>query len=398
MGHLRLILTDSAVELAREFESINVDHGGIGIMSPKAIQHILRLRSLKSAAANILKQEVLSIGGDCATSRDVILGDPVPQDIILLATRRQLALLVAKLKAQPFGLKAVSRQLSAFLNRSAELPNPLARVPQLASNIPAIMGIINVTTDSFSDGGLYLDPKAAISHGERLLDDGADILDVGGESTRPGSDPVSVEDELARTIPVIEGLRAKTDKPISLDTTNAAVARQGLAAGADWINDVSAGRDDPELLEVVAEARCPYILMHMQGTPKTMQQTPVYDNLMDDLHRFFDERIAAAVGRGVDEENIIIDPGIGFGKTVGNNYEILRRLGEFTIFGRPILVGHSRKSFLSNPAGTNPQERYEETIAAGTIAMQNGCHIIRVHDVVGALKSRYVCQQMKASR
>ena len=396
MGHLRLILTDSASELTREFESINVDPVGAAIMAPKGIQNILRVRSLKSAAANILKQETLSTGGDCATSRDVIMGDPEPQDVILLATSCQLALLATKLKAQPFGLKKVAQQLSEFLNRSTKLPAPMAQVDELAANVPAIMGIINVTPDSFSDGGLFIDAEAAISHGKKLLDAGANILDVGGESTRPGADALSVDEELARTLPVLEGLRSLTDKPISLDTTKAAVARQGLAAGADWINDINAGRDDPELLGEVADAGCPYIMMHMQGTPKTMQQAPVYDNLMDELHCFFDERIAVAVDAGIAEDSIIIDPGIGFGKTEANNYEILRRLGELTIFGRPILVGHSRKSFLSNPHGASPHERYEETIAAGTIAMQNGCHIIRVHDVRGALKSRYVCQQLKA--
>ncbi|MFB0516645.1 MAG: dihydropteroate synthase [Candidatus Neomarinimicrobiota bacterium] len=398
MGTLREIIALSPDELAREFDSINVDEGGIGIMSPKAFFHLLRLRALKSPAANILKQEMLSVGGECATSRTVILGDPVAQDVIIMGTRRQLAKLSARLKAQPFGLKQVARQITAFIKNTSQNPPPL---PSLMSSLainpsryPLLMGVLNVTPDSFSDGNCYLEENAAIQHGMTLYEQGAEMIDVGGESTRPGSDPVPEEEELRRVLPVIRRLREQTDRPISIDTMKAPVAVEALEAGANLVNDVSAGRHDPRMLEVVAQAGCPYVMMHMQGEPKTMQQNPHYDHLMDELHRFFDERLAWAVKRAVKEEQIIIDPGIGFGKCREDNYEILRRLRELRVFGRPVLVGVSRKSFLQNELGEVPKERYEESIAAGTIAMVNGADILRVHEVVPALKSRIVFQRL----
>lgn len=399
MAEIREIITQSPAELVKEFDSINVDAGGIGIMTPKSFAHVLRLRELPSPAANIIKQEMLSVGGECATSRTVIMGDPEPNDVIVMGNRRQLALLTRKLKSQPFGLKRVARQLESFLNEAAKpsngsLPAPLDRLAGSPEHLPLIMGILNVTHDSFSDGGDFIDTTAAVTQGRSMAEGGAEIIDVGGESTRPGSDPVDQEEELGRVIPVIAALSQETKASISIDTTKAAVARQALQAGASLVNDVSAGRHDPQMMEVVATAGCPYILMHMLGSPKTMQDQPHYDLLMDELHRFFDERLSAAVKAGIDEGQIILDPGIGFGKRRADNYEILRRLREFKGFGRPLLVGASRKSFLNNPLGETPPERLEESIAAGTIAMVNGADILRVHDVLPALKARAVFQEL----
>ncbi|UCD38149.1 MAG: dihydropteroate synthase [Fidelibacterota bacterium] len=398
MATIREIIAPSPDELAQEFSSIDVDEGGAGIMAPKAAFHILRLRELKSPAANILKQEMLSLGGECATSRSVILGDPNPQDVIIMGTRRQLAKLGTKLKRQPFGLKDAARQIEAFLKGATldlrpGIPIPLA-LSDDQSCYPLIMGILNVTPDSFSDGNKYLDKQAAVDHGIKMIEQGADIIDVGGESTRPGSDSVSEGEELSRVLPVIEGLRQQTECPISIDTMKAGVARGALATGAALVNDVSAGRYDPEMMEVVAQAGCPYIMMHMQGQPKTMQNNPHYDNLMDELHRFFDQRITVTSKAGIKDHQVIIDPGIGFGKRREDNYELLRRLRELRIFGRPVLVGASRKSFLQNTLGEAPQDRLEESIAAQTIAMVNGADILRVHDVIPALKSRVVFQQL----
>lgn len=395
---IREIIAHSPEELAQEFDSLKVDKGGIGIMSPKGFFHVLRLRALKSPAANVLKQEMLSVGGECAISRSVILGDPDPQDVILMGTRQQLAKLGTKLKAQPFGLNQAAGQIEAFLKKISGPSRPLGSLLlTLAgdpSHYPIITGVLNVTPDSFSDGNAYLDKSAAVRQGMTLLEQGADIIDVGGESTRPGSDPVSAEEELRRVLPVVAGLREQTDRPVSIDTMKAQVAREALQAGASLVNDVSAGRHDPRILEVVAQAGCPIVLMHMQGEPKTMQQNPHYDYLMDELHRFFDEHMARAVKAGVREEQIILDPGIGFGKRRDDNYEILRRLRELRVFGRPVLVGASRKSFLQSELGGTPRERLEESIAAGTIAMMNGADILRVHDVVPALKSRIVFQRL----
>ncbi|MFC1618692.1 dihydropteroate synthase [Candidatus Neomarinimicrobiota bacterium] len=395
---IREIIIHSPDELAQEFSSINVDPDGIGIMAPKAFLHILRLRELKSPAANILKQEMLSAGGECATSRSVILGDPEPQDAILIGTRRQLTNLSSKIKSQPFGLRRAAKGIDDFLRQvgiSGAGPHPMLQMLDgETGHYPLIMGILNVTPDSFSDGDHFLDGDDAIRHGLKMLNQGAEVIDVGGESTRPGSDPVAEDEELRRVLPVIAGLREETERPISIDTMKSGVAKEALQAGATLVNDVSAGRHDPHIMEVVAETGCPYVLMHMQGMPKTMQENPHYDNLLDEMHRFFNERIKSAVEAGIAEENIILDPGIGFGKRKSDNYEILRRLGEFRIFGHPIMVGVSRKSLLMNELGATPQERLEETIAAGTIAMANGADIIRVHDIIPALKSRTIIQRV----
>ena len=239
------------------------------------------------------------------------------------------------------------------------------------------MGIVNVTPDSFSDGGLFLDADAAIAHGRRLREEGAHILDVGGESTRPGADPVTEDEELARVVPVIEAL----DGEISIDTTKAAVARAALAAGATIVNDVSAFRFDPELAAVTAEAGAVCVLMHMLGEPRTMQADPRYDDVVSEVKSFLEERLAFAVAEGVAEERVWLDPGIGFGKTVDHNLELLARLGEIAAIGRPVVIGTSRKSFLGKLTGRQTDERLAGTIATTIIAYERGARVFRVHDV-----------------
>jgi dihydropteroate synthase len=245
------------------------------------------------------------------------------------------------------------------------------------------MGVVNVTPDSFSDGGEFLDPDAAIAHGERLIAEGAHILDIGGESTRPGSDPVDADEELRRVLPVIEGL-ADGRAPISIDTTKAEVARRALEAGATIVNDVSALRFDAELAGVVADAGCECCLMHMLGEPRTMQQDPRYDDVVADVRAFLEERMAFAVAEGVAEERIWLDPGIGFGKTLEHNLELLRRLDEIVAIGRPVVIGTSRKSFLGKLTGASEKERLPGTIATNVIALERGATVFRVHDVAAA--------------
>jgi len=250
------------------------------------------------------------------------------------------------------------------------------------SECPFIMGIVNVTPDSFSDGGLYFSPEQAVAHGLRLAEEGADIIDIGGESTRPGAAPVSAAEETERVLPVIAELAANIDVPLSIDTTKAEVARKALAAGAEIVNDVSALRFDPEMGDVVAAARVPVVLMHMRGTPRTMQYDIHYQSLIDDIREFLEERIEYAVSAGIALENIIIDPGIGFGKSIEqDNLSILKNLAAFTALGRPILVGTSRKGFIGKLLGTPAHEREEGTAATVAIAIYNGAHIVRVHDV-----------------
>ncbi|HEX8823475.1 MAG TPA: dihydropteroate synthase [Archangium sp.] len=280
----------------------------------------------------------------------------------------------------------------------AELAGALARVLELSAP-PAelvlggrtfafgarthVMGVVNVTPDSFSDGGRYFGTEAAVAHGLRLAEAGADVLDVGGESTRPGSPPVSAEEELARVLPVLEGLRARTDVPLSVDTTKAAVAREALKAGAVLINDISGFHFDMELPRVVAEAGAACCLMHIQGTPETMQKEPHYEDVVDEVLAFLEEGVARAVAAGVRRERVLVDPGIGFGKTLGHNLFLLRRLGELRVLGLPVLVGTSRKSFLGRLAGGKPaDERLAATLGSvAVMAAAGDTDFVRVHDV-----------------
>jgi dihydropteroate synthase len=244
-----------------------------------------------------------------------------------------------------------------------------------------IMGIVNVTPDSFSDGGEWFEREAAIAHGRQLVDEGASILDVGGESTRPFSDPVPEDEERARVVPVIAGLAA-TGAQLSVDTMKLAVARDALDAGATFVNDVTAFRHDPALAGLVAERGCDCCLMHILGDPRTMQVDPRYDDVVSEVKAFLQERAAFAVAEGIAETRIAIDPGIGFGKTVAHNLELLRRLDEFLSLGFPVLVGTSRKGFLGQLVGRDdPHDRVAATIATNVLALERGASVFRVHDV-----------------
>ena len=245
---------------------------------------------------------------------------------------------------------------------------------------PSVMGVVNVTPDSFSDGGLFVDPASAVEHGRRLAAEGAAVVDVGGESTRPGAEPVSTDDELGRVTPVLEGL---SGLPVSIDTSKAPVARRALELGAELVNDVTALRGDPVMAEVVAEAGAFVCLMHMQGEPRTMQVAPQYDDVVSDVLAFLEKRVAFAVENGIREERICVDPGIGFGKTADQNLELLRRLDELGSLGRPVLVGVSRKSTLGKIVGNGSSKDalVAASVAAAVSAYDHGAWMIRAHDV-----------------
>jgi dihydropteroate synthase len=247
-----------------------------------------------------------------------------------------------------------------------------------------LMGVVNVTPDSFSDGGLFLDPEAAIAHGRALAAQGADLLDVGGESTRPGAQAVRAAEERERIEPVVGGLAGGGGArvPVSIDTSKASVAAAALDAGAEIVNDVTALRADPELAALCADRDCGVVLMHMLGTPRTMQDNPTYDDVVDDVKSFLAERVEAAMAAGIDEERIYIDPGIGFGKTLDHNLELLRRLGELRDLSRPIVVGTSRKSFIGKLTEREVDERLGGTIASNVLAAIAGADVVRGHDVL----------------
>ncbi|HEY1569306.1 MAG TPA: dihydropteroate synthase [Solirubrobacteraceae bacterium] len=245
-----------------------------------------------------------------------------------------------------------------------------------------VMGVVNVTPDSFSDGGLYADPGAAIAHGVELDAEGAEILDIGGESTRPGAEPVDAAAELGRVLPVIEGLGERSvSARISIDTSKAAVAARALDAGATLVNDVTALRGDPAMAGLVAERGVDCCLMHMLGEPRTMQVDPRYDDVVSDIKAFLEERMAFAIAAGVAEEKILLDPGIGFGKTAEHNLELLARLDELVALGRPVVIGTSRKSFLGRVTGRSVEDRLAATIATNVLAYERGARVFRVHDV-----------------
>ena len=243
-----------------------------------------------------------------------------------------------------------------------------------------VMGVVNVTPDSFSDGGSFLDTAAAVAHGRRLRAEGADLLDIGGESTRPGAEPVGESEEIARVVPVVRAL-AQEGARVSIDTMKLAVAEAAVQAGASYVNDVSAFTADPELAGFVASARVDCCLMHMRGEPRTMQDDPRYEDVVDDVRAHLEQRMEFAIREGVREERIQVDPGIGFGKTIEHNLELLRRLDEIVTLGRPVVVGTSRKSFLGRLTGRDVTERVPGTIATNVLALERGARVFRVHDV-----------------
>ncbi len=262
-----------------------------------------------------------------------------------------------------------------------------------------IMAILNVTPDSFADGGLYFDKSAAIERAYQIVEEGADIIDIGGESTRPGSEPISIKEELIRTIPLIEAISKKIKVPISIDTYKSEVAKVALDAGASMVNDISGLRFDPKMTDVVSEYKVPVVIMHIKGKPQDMQQNPVYEALIPEIIDYFRVGMKTAISAGVSEDKIIIDPGIGFGKTFDHNLEIINNLYEFTLLEKPILIGPSRKAFIGKILGDVPAtERLEGTAAAVAISIVHGANIIRVHDVKEMLKVAKVADAVKREK
>ena len=257
-----------------------------------------------------------------------------------------------------------------------------------------IMGILNVTPDSFSDGGQFLKVENAFTHSIKMIEEGADIIDIGGESTKPFADPVSTDEELSRVIPVIEKIRSEYDILISIDTTKSKVAEEAITAGANIINDVSAMEIDENMLQVAKNYNSPIVMMHMKGIPKNMQNNPTYDHLITEIKDYLSSRVKCAINAGIDKKNIIIDPGIGFGKSVEHNFEIINNLDSFVDLGFPVLLGASRKSFIGLTLDVEEKDRLEGSIAANVIGLQKGAKIFRVHDVLAAKKSLIIANKI----
>ena len=366
-------------------KTIGVEPYGIASMGPKMSHLNLLIEGLKPKVANIIKQEMLSLGGDAAVSRGSVDCSIEKTDVLIMGTGKQILRFIEKAGLQPFGLKAIASDLLELLGNlskeSFQLKTPRRTIG--LSKRTLVMGVINATPDSFSDGGTITCEEEGLRLAMKMLDEGADILDVGGESSRPGAEPVPLREELRRVVPLIRRIARETDVPISIDTTKAEVARQAIDAGAEILNDITALRGDSKMARVAASAGVPVILMHMRGSPSNMQKGDLaYTSVIGEVRDFLEDRIEKASSSGIAVDNLIIDPGIGFGKSVEDNLRLLRHLGELKALGRPICIGVSRKHFTGKITGVaRSADRIEGTAAAVTAAVLNGASIIRVHDV-----------------
>jgi dihydropteroate synthase len=377
---------------------VGVDPTGLKLMVGKTLHLNLKVEGIHPRAANLLKQEMLSLGGDAAVDRRGFDCSLESTDAIVMGTQKQIEKLALKLDQypshQPLGqairqtLHNVSRTHHSIRCKGALLP---------LGPRTLIMGVLNVTPDSFSDGGRYREKDKAVAHGLRMVEEGADLLDVGGESTRPGSKPPPLEEELERVLPVIETLAKEVAVPISIDTYKSTVAQRAIDAGASIINDISGLHFDPPLAEVAARHDAPMILMHIRGTPETMQRDVHYASLFSELLRSLSESIQRAESAGVDPRQIVVDPGIGFGKTAEHNLLILKNLSEFRVLGKPILLGTSRKSFIGKILREEVDQRLEGTLSSIAIGVLHGAHIIRTHDVLPARKAIAVADAIRLS-
>jgi dihydropteroate synthase len=385
-------------EARAALKRVRVSGAGIDIMEKKALFRVIRVRGLDVRAANILKQEMLSRGGEVATSREVYELHGGSADCLVMGTLTQYERLLPKLKQQPFGLRRLAGAIETALRHYDERV-PAAPPGLDLSGAPLLMGVLNVTPDSFSDGGSYSGAGEAIRAALTMAEEGAALIDVGGESTRPGSHPLPEDEEMARVLPVVQALAASLPGRISVDTYKARVAAKALEAGAYLINDISALRMDPQMVAVARDAECPVILMHMLGEPKTMQQEPHYEDVVEEVYAFFVERLNWAVDHGLKEDNLLVDPGLGFGKTTAHNLEILRNLRTFRSLGRPVVLGASRKRFLGAILGIGePKDRDVATAAITALAAAQGAHIVRVHKVGPNLEAARVAHAVLGRR
>lgn len=384
MFNPQIISIKNLTEAKSELVSIGVHSRAIEIMAEKAVLFPVRLYSVECAHANILKQEMLALCGEAAINKDIYSLKNKKTDVLLLGTLKQYKYLISKLNIQPFsGLKKLGQDLNEALENYQK--NPPALVCKSKTfyfdKKCYIVGIVNVTTDSFSDGNKFLCPDAAYEHALKLIEEGADAIDIGGESTRPGSDKIPVSEEKARILPVIKKLSGKIKVPISVDTYKSDVARSALEEGAEIINDISGLRFDKKMRVLAAKYNVPVIIMHIKGNPKNMQLNPSYNNLLTEVTDYLKTSIEIAEKAGIKKEKIVIDPGIGFGKTVEHNLELIKKLSQFKILGRPILIGTSRKSFIGKTLNLDSENRLEGTIASSIIGLTQGANFLRVHDV-----------------
>ncbi len=369
-------------ELLRlEMEKLGAAQEGISIMLGKSHQ-AFKFRNLGPEEALILKQEALARGAELAIHKDVLTKQIQRSDALLWGTRTQLLGLAEKIESQPFGLRELATDLKLLMK------NVLKRrwtIKAGNTNLelgkkPLVMGVLNITPDSFSDGGRFLEPETAIKRGLQMVEEGAKIIDIGGESSRPFSASPGKDTEIKRVLPVIRKLCRETDTPLSIDSYNPAVVEEAISAGASIINDIT-GLRSQKMMELVADSGLPVVLMHMKGEPGTMQNNPSYRDVTQEIDLFFEEQMDHALEFGISQGQIILDPGIGFGKTAGHNLSILNRLFEFSGLGRPLLVGTSKKSFIGHIQGSPVDQRLEGSLSTVVSSLLRGACLFRVHDV-----------------
>lgn len=390
MTNVRLIEVRDVKEAMIELKRIGVDERGVQIMAPKALGLALKIENLSCGAANILKQTALSSGADAAIHRDVITGEADCSHSIVFGNLRELESIGEKLKGQPFGLHEIGGEICSLVKAVEEPRGWVLNLPNHRLDLSKrthIVGALNVTPDSFSDGGLYVEPDRAIERAHQMVEEGADILDIGGESTRPGSDPVPPKEELRRVMPVIERLIGNLEIPVSIDTCKSEVAEEALSAGCEIVNDIAGLGFDPHIAETVANHSAGVVITHIKDTPKDMQLDPTYTDLMGEITQYLKERAELALEAGVNRHAILVDPGIGFGKTVEHNLIIIKRLRELKPLGFPILIGPSRKSFIGKVLDLPVEERLEGTLASLALSIANGANLVRVHDVLQASRA-----------
>jgi dihydropteroate synthase len=392
MKRVRILQFAKLDEAIHEMQRIGVDPIGIESMREKVFHLNLKIEGIDCRLANFLKQEMVLLGGDVAMDKRIIDCSLAASDLILMGTSNQIKSLIDRLEDRFNGLHGVALRIRECL-KNLESPPHTIRCKKKALHLDEktyLMGVLNVTPDSFSDGGLYMDLDKAISHGIELASQGADIIDIGGESTRPGAKPLPLDEEFRRVIPVIEALVAKVDTPISIDTYKSLVAEKAIEAGAEMINDISGLKFDPKMADLAAKHDVPVVLMHIKGTPEVMQLDVHYDCLITEIMEYLEESIEIAEGAGIDPRQIIIDPGIGFGKSAEDNLKIIRHLTELKSLGKPILLGPSRKSFIGKILNVDVDQRDEGTLASISAAIMNGANILRVHDVGPARKAAQI--------
>lgn len=398
----RLLSPGSLDDLRREMFRVGCDPEGVAIMAPLASTLIVRLENLSAPACNILKQEMLAAGGDAAVHRDVITARSPRGGAIVFGTRRTLLLVAQRLGAQPFGLAAAGRALREVLEAAPDATLRLGS-HSFASGRTIVMGVLNITPDSFSDGGAWLEPRAAAARAAEMLEEGADVIDIGGVSTRPGAAEVSAEDEWARVAPVLDAVRA-LDACVSIDTFAPLVAERACAAGAALINDVTGLAAGDTLARIAAASGAGLCVMHMRGTPRDMQTRTQYDDLLGEIVETLGAATQRARAAGVPRDRLLVDPGLGFAKTAAQNLVVLRRLGELATLGLPVLVGASRKSFLGAlAAGADGQpasasDRLEGSLACAVLAAAAGARIVRVHDVRATVRALRVADAVRTAR